>query len=164
MKKEEFFARAIPGSLGPLEGIKVLEATVFAAGPFVGTVLTDLGAESIKCDPPEVGDTLRRMGPFVGGGTDTEASSFYLAINRNKKSITLKLSSSDGQELFRDLAGRVDVVVQNFKPGTMDKWGLGYEDIRRIKPDIIYTSISGLGKFGHLSQKPDNDTEVQAKR
>jgi crotonobetainyl-CoA:carnitine CoA-transferase CaiB-like acyl-CoA transferase len=162
MKKEEFFARAIPGSVGPLQGIKILEATVFAAGPLVGTVLTDLGAESVKCDPPETGDTLRRMGPFVGEEPDLEASSFYLAINRNKKSITLKLSSPEGQEIFRDLAQRVDVVVQNFKPGTRDKWGLGYEAIRRIKPDVIYTSISGFGQFGPLSHKPGFDSVGQA--
>lgn len=162
MNKEEFFREAVPNSRGPLVGIKVLEATIFGAGPFVGTVLSDLGAESIKIDPPRIGDNLRGIGPFVGGDANLEASSFHLAINRNKKGITLKLSLPEGREIFLELCRKVDVVVQNFKPGTMAKWGLGYEEVKKIKPDIIYTSISGFGQYEPLSPKPGFDTVGQA--
>jgi len=164
MKKEEFFKEALPDSIGPLEGIKVLEATHYGAGPIIGTLLGDLGAEVIKCDPPQ-GDMVRKMPPFVTSELDKEGeSAAYLCFNRNKKNITLNLQKPEGQEIFKELVRRleIDVVVENYKAGTMEKWNLGYQDIRKVKPDIIYTSNTGYGQFGPYSYKPGYDTVGQA--
>ncbi|MBI2876939.1 MAG: CoA transferase [Candidatus Tectomicrobia bacterium] len=154
MKKEEFYKDALPHSAGPLEGVKILEATQNFAGPNVGTVLADLGAESIKVDQPGMGDALRHLPPFLNPDNEFESACQHLSINRNKRNITLSLKSPEGQELFRKLAAKVDVVVQNFKPGTMEKWGLGYEEIRQVRPDIIYVSVSGFGQFGPYHERP----------
>lgn len=162
MKKEEFYKDAIPDSKGPLEGIRVLEATTHGAGPWAGTVLVDLGAESIKVDMPGVGDIIRSIPPFVENKEDLERGMLYLSINRNKKGITLNLKVPAGQEIFRELAKKMDIVIQNFKPGTMDKWNLGYKDIKKVKPDIIYTSISAYGQFGPYSHKAGADPTGQA--
>ena len=161
MRKEEFYRDAIPGSLGPLEGVKVLEATTTQAGPIVGTILADLGADVIKCDQPGFGDIVRHGHPFVDGRESPETACLYLSINRNKRCITLNLKDPQGAELFRQLAATMDVVVQNYKPGTMDKWGLGYEDIRALKPDIIYTSVSGYGQYGPYHTRPGYDAVAQ---
>ncbi|MBI2878055.1 MAG: CoA transferase [Candidatus Tectomicrobia bacterium] len=162
MRKEEFYREALPDSLGPLEGVKVLEATTAQAGPVAGMVLADLGAEVIKIDQPGLGDIARRLPPFVPSRSELDASVGYLSRHRNKKNITLNLKSPEGQLLFRRLATRVDIVIQNFKPGTLDQWGLGYEGIRCLKPDIIYVSISGYGQYGPYSHKPGYDPVGQA--
>jgi crotonobetainyl-CoA:carnitine CoA-transferase CaiB-like acyl-CoA transferase len=162
MRKEEFYREAIPGSVGPLEGIKVLEATTSHAGPMVGTVLGDLGAEVIKCDQPGWGDIVRHGPPFVENKQSPETSCYYLSINRNKKCITLNLKNPKGGDLFRRLAAKMDVVVQNYKPGAMEKWGLGYEEVRNLKPDIIYTSVSGFGQYGPYHPRPGYDAIGQA--
>ena len=162
MKKEEFYQEVIPQSKGPLEGVKVLEATNNAAGPFAGMLLVDLGAESIKCDLPGRGDAARYIQPFIPDKPMEESGMLHLTINRNKKNITLDFRTPRGRDLFKELARRVDIVVENFKPGTMVKWGLGYEDIRVIKPDIIYTSISGFGQFGSNHYRPSYDAVGQA--
>lgn len=163
MKKEEFYAEAVPGSKGPLEGIRVLEATNVAAGPLAGTLLADLGAESVRCEMPGKGDLLRQVTLCqVSGSSELDRSAYYLSVNRNKKSITLNLKHSEGQELFRKLARHVDVIIENFKPGTMEGWGLGYRDIRKVKPDIIYTSVSGYGQYGPYSHRPGYDHIGQA--
>ncbi|MBI2876482.1 MAG: CoA transferase, partial [Candidatus Tectomicrobia bacterium] len=162
MRKEEFYRDAIPGSQGPLEGLRVLEATNYAAGPFAGTLLADLGAESIKIDVPGTGDFLRLTPPYVPSSSELDRSCYHLSINRNKKNITLSLRHPEGQELFRQLARHTDVIIENFKPGTMDRWGLGYRDIAKIKPDIVYTSISGFGQYGPLHHKPGYDSIGQA--
>jgi crotonobetainyl-CoA:carnitine CoA-transferase CaiB-like acyl-CoA transferase len=162
MKKEEFFQNALPDSVGPLEGIKVLEATHNFAGPNVGTVLADLGADSIKCDPPGSGDILRHLPPFVDPEKHLETGTQHLSINRNKRNITLNFRHHEGQRLFRQLAKGVDIVVENFKPGTMVGWGLGYEDLKRVKTDIIYVSVSGFGQFGPYHERPSYDAVGQA--
>lgn len=162
MKKEEFYKEAIPGSKGPLEGIKVLEATTTQAGPVAGALLSDLGAESIKVDAPKTGEMGRYIPPFLGDAPNLENSIYYLTYNRNKKCITLTLNRPEGQEVFRELARHMDIIIQNYKPGTMDKWGLGYEDIRRLKSDIIYVSISGYGQYGPYHTKPAYDPVGQA--
>lgn len=162
MKKEEFYKESIPGSVGPLEGIKILEGTHNAAGPIAGMVLADLGAESIKIDQPGIGDIERYIPPFVNSESELDRSILYLTFNRNKKNITLNLRLHEGQEIFKQLAKHVDIVIENYKPGTMNKWGLGYEDIKKVKPDIIYTSLSGFGQFGPNSHRPSYDAVAQA--
>lgn len=154
MRKEEFYAEALPHSRGPLEGIRVLEATTTGAGPWTGTLLTDLGAETLKIDQPKVGDVSRHLPPFVDPEDPINTSCFYMSINRGKKNLTLELKEPEGQEIFRELARHFDIVIQNYKPGTMDRWGIGYEEIRKVRPDIIYTSISGFGQFGPWSHRP----------
>jgi crotonobetainyl-CoA:carnitine CoA-transferase CaiB-like acyl-CoA transferase len=163
MKKEEFYRGALKDSIGPLEGIRILEATNVAAGPLAGTLLADLGAESVRCEMPGRGDLLRQVTHCqVPGSSELDRSAYYLSVNRNKKSITLNLKRPEGQELFRKLAPHVDVIIENFKPGTMKSWGLSYEDIRKVKPDIIYTSVSGYGQYGPYSHRPGYDHIGQA--
>ena len=162
MKKEEFYAEAVAGSKGPLKGITVLEATNNAAGPFAAMLMVDLGAESIKVDLPVKGDACRYVGPLLSEAPSKENSPLYLTISRNKKNITLDLRKSKGKELFKELSKRVDVVLENYKPGTMEKWGLGYRDIQAVNPDIIYASVSGYGQFGPNCHKPSYDQVGQS--
>lgn len=162
MRKEEFYQDSIPTSIGPLEGIKVLEATTSGAGPWAGNVLADLGAEVIKIDQPGWGDLSRHVPPFIPGKQELEAATGYLSIHRNKKAITLAMNKPEGQEAFRDLATRMDVIIENFKPGTMEKWGLGYKEIKNINPGIIYTSVSGFGQYGPYHTRPGYDPVGQA--
>ena len=161
MDKQAFYAEAMPDSRGPLEGIHVLEATNFGAGPICGMVLSDLGAESIKCEQPGPGDPIRQMPPFLQDD-HVEGSIWYLTFNRGKRTVTLNFRHPEGQALFKKLAAKADIVVENFTPGTMDKWGLGYQDIRAVKPDIVYVSISGFGQFGPLRDKKGFDPIAQA--
>jgi crotonobetainyl-CoA:carnitine CoA-transferase CaiB-like acyl-CoA transferase len=161
MKKEDFFKDALKESKGPLAGIKILEATQTQAGPFAGKVLVDLGAESIKIEQPGFGEIGHYIFP-IKKGPNGEESYFYNAFNAGKKSITLDMKKPEGQEIFRDLAKHVDAIIQNFKPGTLDKWNCGYEDIKKVKPDIIYISISGYGQFGSKHSKPSYDAIAQA--
>ncbi|MBI1987500.1 MAG: CoA transferase [Nitrospinae bacterium] len=162
MRKEEFYRGALPQSLGPLEGTRVLEATTSFAGPMAGTVLADLGADVIKVDFPGTGEVIRQVGPFVPSSSKLESSAFHLSINRNKKCISLDLRTPEGRELFHQLAAQMDVVIENFKPGTMEKWGLGYPAIRQVRPNIVYVSISGYGQFGPNHPKPSYDAVGQA--
>ena len=161
MKKEEFYKEVIKDCEGPLEGIKILEATQTQAGPFAGKVLVDLGAESIKVDQPGFGEIGHHVSPLKKGLRGQE-SFFYIAFNAGKKCITLDLKQHEGQEIFRDIATRSDAVIQNFKPGTMENWNCGYEDIRKEKSDIIYISIGGYGQWGSNHLKPSYDAIAQA--
>lgn len=161
MKKEDFYREALSDSQGPMEGVIVLEATNNMAGPMAGTVLGDLGAEVIKIDPPNVGDLLRYTSPFVGERS-LETSSFHLTISRNKKNVTLNLKAPEGRNLFMQLVKKVDILIENFKPGTMDKWGVGYQEVKKARPDIVYVSVSGYGQFGPLNYKPSYDAVGQA--
>jgi crotonobetainyl-CoA:carnitine CoA-transferase CaiB-like acyl-CoA transferase len=162
MTKKEFYREADPASRGPLEGIVVLEACTTYAGPVAAAELADLGAEVIKCELPEIGDVCRLFGPRVPNAPAQDCGAPFLSINRNKKAITLNFHLARGQEIFRQLARRADVILQNFRPGALDKWHIGYEDIRAIKPDIVYVSISCLGQWGPLSHKVGYDTDAQA--
>ncbi|MBI2875528.1 MAG: CoA transferase [Candidatus Tectomicrobia bacterium] len=162
MRKEEFYREARPQSVGPLEGTRVLEATTSYAGPMAGTVLADLGAEVVKVDFPETGELIRHVGPFVPSRSKLDSSAFHLSINRNKKCISLDLRTPEGREIFQQLTARMDIVIENFKPGTMEGWGLGYEEVRKGKPDIIYTSVSGYGQYGPYSHRPGYDHIGQA--
>jgi crotonobetainyl-CoA:carnitine CoA-transferase CaiB-like acyl-CoA transferase len=128
----------------PLEGMVVLDATQIMAGPFCTLLLADMGADVIKVERPDGGDDTRRMGPpFIAG-----ESAAFLAMNRNKRSLALDLKREEGKDLFRRLARRADVLVENFRPGTMEKLGLGYEALHEIHPGIIYCSVSGFGRTG----------------
>ncbi|HEU5393673.1 MAG TPA: CoA transferase, partial [Candidatus Methylomirabilis sp.] len=128
----------------PLEGMVVLDATQIMAGPFCTLLLADMGADVIKVERPDGGDDTRRMGPpFITG-----ESAAFLAMNRNKRSLALDLKKEEGRDLFRRLARRADVLVENFRPGTMEKLGLGYEALREIHSGIIYCSVSGFGRTG----------------
>jgi crotonobetainyl-CoA:carnitine CoA-transferase CaiB-like acyl-CoA transferase len=122
----------------------VLDATQIMAGPFCTLLLADMGADVIKVERPDGGDDTRRMGPpFIAG-----ESAAFLAMNRDKRSLALNLKTEEGKDLFRRLARRADVLVENFRPGTMEKLGLGYEAVREVNPGMIYCSISGFGQTG----------------
>jgi formyl-CoA transferase len=150
MRKSEFFAEARRDLSGPLAGLRVLEATTTWAGPMCGCMLADAGADVIKVEHP-LGEISRRSPPFLPG-TDPPISFMHATVNRNKRSLALDLRQERGRDLFLDLARRSDVVIQNFRPGTMDSWGIGYDAIRQVKPDVVYVSISGFGLYG-----PDHD-------
>ncbi|MCE2405299.1 MAG: CoA transferase [Dehalococcoidia bacterium] len=140
----------------PLDGVVVLDCTQVMAGPFCTLLLGDMGADVIKVERPE-GDDVRRQGPpWIAG----RAASF-MAINRNKRSIVLNLRTDEGKEVFRTLARRADVVTENFRPGTMDRLGLGYKQLGALKPELIYAAISGFGQTGPYSQRRGFDLVAQ---
>jgi crotonobetainyl-CoA:carnitine CoA-transferase CaiB-like acyl-CoA transferase len=126
----------------PLAGVRVLDLSRVLAGPLCAQVLGDFGAEVIKVEHPKRGDDTRDWGLRVGA-TET---AYFNSMNRNKRSVTVDLQTADGQQLVRDLAKQCDVVVQNFKFGGVEKLGLGYEQVRALKPDIIYCSVSGYDR------------------
>jgi len=141
-----------------LSDILVIDLSRVLAGPYCTMTLADLGAEVIKVERPEVGDDTRQWGPPWAGGE----SAYYLATNRNKKSITLNLKSLRGREILRGLISRADVVVENFRVGTMDGWGLGYEDLQEDNPGLIYCAITGFGQDGPYCDRPGYDFVIQA--
>lgn len=142
-----------------LEGVRILEAGRFLAGPLVGTLLGDMGAEVIHYEDPAIGDPLRRAYPPLIGG---KVGPYFLWLSRNKKSITLDLRRPQGQELFKELVGVSDVVIENFTPGTMAQWGLDYEQLKKINPRIIMLSVSAYGATGPYSNRPGIDHIIQA--
>ena len=140
----------------PLDGVVILDCTQVMAGPFCTLLLGDMGADVIKVERPE-GDDVRRQGPpWIAG----RAASF-MAINRNKRSIVLNLRTDEGKDVFRTLAQRADVVTENFRPGTMDRLGLGYKQLSALKPSLIYAAISGFGQTGPYSQRRGFDLVAQ---
>ncbi|MBO8154089.1 MAG: CoA transferase [Thermovirga sp.] len=139
-----------------LEGIRVLDFTRVLAGPFCTMVLADLGAEVVKVERPGVGDDSRAFGPFIG-----QESAYFMSINRNKKSITLNLKDQRAVEIVKKMIPHFDVVVENFRPGVMDRLGLGYESLKELNPRLIYASSSGFGHTGPYSQLPAYDLIVQ---
>ena len=143
----------------PLENVKVLDFSRVLAGPYCSMMLADLGAEIIKLEPPNTGDDSRLFGPpFING-----ESIYFMSINRGKKSIVINLKTDKGKEIVRELVKKVDVLIENFRPGTMEKLGLGYEDLRKINPKLIYAACSGFGHTGPDSLKPGYDLILQAK-
>ena len=141
----------------PLSGVKVLDLTQFMAGPFCTMLLADMGADVIKIEKPDGGDDTRRMGPpFLNG-----ESAAFLGINRNKRSVVLNLKSEAGTDTFRRLVGRGDVLVQNFRPGTMERLGLGYEEVRALNPALIYAHLSGFGTTGPYKDRGGFDLVAQ---
>lgn len=140
-----------------LEGLKVIDLTRVLAGPYATMLLADFGAEIIKIEVPKTGDDSRAFGPYVNG-----ESAYFMSINRNKKSITLNLKTEEGKDILKKLVSQADVLVENFRPGTMEKLGLGYELLKEINPKLIYAASSGYGHTGPYSQKPAYDAVVQA--
>jgi len=149
---------------GPLSHIKVLDLSRVLAGPWAAQNLADLGAEVIKVERPIKGDDSRAFAPpFLNDeqGNVTKESAYYCAANRGKKSITIDISSSQGQQLVKDLAKEVDVVVENYKVGDLARYGLGYEDLKAINPSIIYCSVTGFGQTGPYKDRPGYDFMAQ---
>jgi crotonobetainyl-CoA:carnitine CoA-transferase CaiB-like acyl-CoA transferase len=143
---------------GPLDGIRVLDLTRALAGPYCTMFLGDFGAEVVKVEQPGVGDDSRGWGPpFLAN-----ESAYFLSINRNKKSITIDMKSAEGLELVRRLAGAADVLIENFRPGTMERLGLGEPQLRAFNPRLIYASLSGFGADGPMKDAPGYDLVVQA--
>ena len=141
----------------PLDGIKALDLTRALAGPFCTLMLGDYGADVIKIEMPGSGDDTRKWGPpFIGA-----ESAYFLSVNRNKRSLTLNLRDEKAQRIFRQLAADADVIVENFTPGVMSRFNLGYDDIRAINPAIVYCSISGFGATGPYRSRPAYDQIMQ---
>ncbi|HHW36584.1 MAG TPA: CoA transferase [Bacillales bacterium] len=143
---------------GALEGIKVLDLTRVLAGPYCTMILGDLGAEILKVEAPGGSDDTRYWGPPYKG---TE-SAYYLCANRNKRAITLNLKTEKGKEILKSLLVESDVVIENFKSGTMEKWGLGYSKLKEMNPKIVYCSITGFGHSGPYRNLPGYDFIIQA--
>lgn len=140
-----------------LEGIRVLDLTRALAGPFCTLMLGDNGADVIKIEIPGSGDDTRKWGPpFIG-----DESAYFLSINRNKRSLTLNLQDPKAQDVFMKLAKDSDVVVENFTPGVMDRFGLGYEAVKAVNPNVVYCSISGFGQDGPYRSRPAYDQIMQ---
>ena len=146
-----------PAYPGPLAGIRVLDFTRVLAGPAASLALADLGAEVFKIEPPGMGDETRGFPPVRGG-----ESHYFLSINRGKKSIVVDLKAPEGLALVKELSAKCDIVVENYRPGVMDRLGLGYEVLSAINPGLIYCSISGYGQTGPLKDNPSFDIVLQA--
>src|SRR4051794_32455242 len=133
----------------PLDGIRILELGNIVAAPLAGKILSEFGAEVIKVEEPTNGDPLRNWRVMNG-----DTSVWWYVQGRNKKSITINMRTEKGQQIVKQLVEKVDVVLENFKPGTLEKWGLGYEELKKINPSIILTRISGYGQTGPYREKP----------
>ena len=148
--------RAPDGPPAPLAGLRVLELSNFMAGPYCGLVLADLGADVIKVENPNGGDFSRDSPPFLGG-----ISAGFLALNRNKRSLAVDLKHPEGRALFLRLARAADVVLENFRPGTMRDLGIDYETVRADNPGVVYCSVSGYGQTGPYRARPGLDLIMQ---
>ena len=141
---------------GPLKNILVLDLTRVLVGPYCTMILSDLGARVIKIEAPEVGDDSRKFGPFV-----KDNSAYFMSLNRGKESIALNLKDTNDKKIFLNILKKADVLVENFKPGTLDKWGFGWKDMCKKFPKLIYASASGFGQTGPLKELPAYDMVVQ---
>ena len=143
---------------GALTGIKIVDLSRVLAGPFCTMILGDLGADVIKIERPEDGDDTRKWGPPFKDGV----SAYYLCANRNKRSVEMDLKTEEGQQQIRQILREADVLIHNFKVGTMEKFGLAYEDVRKINERIVYCSITGFGETGPYKEMPGYDFIIQA--
>ncbi len=150
----------------PLDGVTVLSFEIQVAGPYCTMMLADQGADVIKVERPGSGDTARAGAPIVDNDEGERQSGYFLRFNRNKRSITLDLKDERGREIFRELAAEVDVVVENFRPGLLTEMGLGYDELAKANPRLIYASITGFGSMegftGPFSGRPSYDIVAQA--
>ena len=142
---------------GLLEGVRVLDLTKVLAGPYASMILADLGADVVKIELPGKGDEARGFGPFQNG-----ESAYFASINRGKKSVTVDLRLGPGQDLVRRLAGQSDVLIENFRPGSMARFGLDYQTLCEACPSLVYVSVSGFGQTGPYAQRPAYDLVIQA--
>ena len=141
---------------GPLKGLLVLDLTRVLVGPYCTMVLSDLGARVIKVEAPDVGDDSRSFGPFV-----EDQSAYFMSLNRGKESIALNLKNAEDKKIFEKILDKADILVENFKPGTLDKWGYGWKDLKDKYPKLIYASASGFGQTGPMKELPAYDMVVQ---
>lgn len=144
-------------SRGPLTDLLVLDVTRVLAGPFAGMILADLGARVIKVEMPGRGDDARAFGPFRDG-----VSAYFASVNRGKLGLTLNLKTSEGKAIFMRLAEQADVLLENYRPGVMERLGLDYESLRPLNPRLIYATVSGFGHSGPYSRRPAYDAVIQA--
>ena len=142
---------------GPLRGLRVLDVGTTIAGPLAATLMADFGADVIKIEHPKLGDAMRHWDPFKEG-----TSLWWKMIGRNKRSITLDLSCPEGKEIFLALVAEADVVIENFRPGTLERWGLGYPELRHANPGVILVRISGYGQDGPYAERPGYGTIAEA--
>ena len=145
-------------AIGPLSGTTIIDLTRVLAGPYCTMVLADLGARVIKVEAPGRGDDARHIGPFVDGGR----SAYFMSLNRGKESIALDLKSDDDRTIFERLVARADVLIENFRPGTMAKLGYGWASLHERYPRLIYAAVSGFGQTGPYRARPAYDMVVQA--
>jgi crotonobetainyl-CoA:carnitine CoA-transferase CaiB-like acyl-CoA transferase len=143
-------------SVGPLAGIRVIDAATLLAGPLIATRMADFGADVIKVEHPR-GDALRSF-----GWNDGDTSVYWMTAGRNKRCVTLNLSTPRGQELMRELARGCDVLIENFRPGTMERWNLGYEELRELNPELIMVRVTGFGQDGPYKSLPGFGTLAEA--
>tara|TARA_B100001093_G_scaffold329697_1_gene314724 strand:+ start:63 stop:1208 length:1146 start_codon:yes stop_codon:yes gene_type:complete len=141
---------------GPLKNLLVLDLTRVLVGPYCTMMLSDLGARVIKVEAPEIGDDSRNFGPFI-----EDYSAYFMSLNRGKESIALNLKNNDDKKIFNKILSKADILVENFKPGTLEKWGYGWKDICKQYPKLIYASASGFGQTGPLKELPAYDMVVQ---
>ncbi len=150
---------------GPLAHVRVLDLSRILAGPWAGQVLADLGADVVKVERPGAGDDTRAWGPpFLkdASGAGTRDAGYFLAVNRGKRSMTLDISKPAGQDIVRRLAARADVLLENYKVGTLARYGLGYEDLKRVNPRLVYCSVTGFGQTGPKRDHAAYDFMIQA--
>ena len=141
---------------GPLKNLLVVDLTRVLVGPYCTMILSDLGARVIKVEAPEIGDDSRKFGPFV-----KDYSAYFMSLNRGKESIALNLKNEDDKKIFDKILAKADILVENFKPGTLEKWGYGWKDVGKKYPKLIYASASGFGQTGPLKELPAYDMVVQ---
>ncbi len=150
--------------MGALSHIRVLDLTRVLAGPWCAQTLADFGADVIKVERPGAGDDTRHWGPpylKTPDGADTREAAYYLAANRNKRSVTVDIATPEGQQIVRELAAQSDVVLENYKVGQLKKYGLDYESLKAVKADIVYCSVTGFGQTGPYAQRAGYDFIVQ---
>jgi len=150
--------------MGPLSHIRVLDLSRVLAGPWCGQNRADLGAEVIKIERPKTGDDSRAFGPpwlKDKDGKDTKESAYFACANRGKKSVTVDLSKPEGQNIVRELARNADVLVENYKVGDLARYGLGYDDLKKLNPRIVYASVTGFGQTGPYRERPGYDFMIQ---
>ncbi|AXK65254.1 CaiB/BaiF CoA-transferase family protein [Burkholderia sp. IDO3] len=150
--------------MGALSHIRVLDLTRVLAGPWCAQTLADFGADVIKVERPGAGDDTRHWGPPYlkdAAGADTAEAAYYLAANRNKRSVTVDIATPEGQQIVRELAAQSDVVLENYKVGQLKKYGLDYESLRTVKPDLVYCSVTGFGQTGPYAHRAGYDFIVQ---
>ena len=142
---------------GPMSGVRVLDCSIALTGPYAAALLADQGADVVKVERPGIGDIARWVGVMVNG-----MSSLYLVCNRGKRGIAVDLHDADGVDIVRRLAAESDVFIENFRPGVMDKLGLGYDTLAALNPNLVYASLSGFGSAGPYRDRSVYDTVMQA--
>ena len=141
---------------GPLKNLLVVDLTRVLVGPYCTMILSDLGARVIKIEAPEIGDDSRKFGPFI-----KDYSAYFMSLNRGKESIALNLKNTEDKKIFDKILSKADILVENFKPGTLEKWGYGWKEVNKKYPKLIYASASGFGQTGPLKELPAYDMVVQ---